>query len=217
VKVKYGDRWLAPGGREAAQDVRLNGTQTVQVAQALRAAAVRTFGRGNRVETFSFAVRLGKESKRLAERAAFAELASLPANAQLEVVCGGGDDVESFFLPAAAFQTVERTLLGRSPALTYTFLGGLWTTEGETIIPEEGDVLRFKLALTEGDITKAVAFTTPLGTPPTTVQCWIVPPDDGDFIDARPIKSSIAVGGFTARFAAEIPGAGYELHCNVVK
>ena len=218
MKVKYADRWLAPGGKEAAQDVRLNGVQTVQVAQALRASAARVFGRGHRVETYTFRVRLGKASKRQAERAALAELARLPASAQLEVVAGREpDDAESFFLPVAAFQSVERTLLGMSPALTYTFLGGLWTTEGSTIIPEEGDVLRNKVALIEGETAKAVVFAPALANVPTVVQCWIVPPDDGDFIDSRPLKTSIAVGGFTARFGAEIPGPGYELHWTAVK
>jgi hypothetical protein len=216
VKVKYADLWLATGGREAAANVAVNGTQVVDIQQLFNATAVRPVARGNKADTFSFSVRLLKTSLLYSERFILSHLANLPGSGQLEAVCGRDGDQQSFFLDAV-LQSVERTYLGLTPAVRYTFVGGLWTENGETIISEEGDVLRGKVALTAADTAKVVSFLSELGAPPTTVHVQIVPPDDGDFIDARPVKSTITESGFTTVFAAAIPAAGYELHWTAVK
>ncbi|MBC8011458.1 MAG: hypothetical protein H7067_15345 [Burkholderiales bacterium] len=219
MKVKYGSLWLASGGKEAAQDVRLNGRQVVDVQQLFNAAAVRPHGRGNKVDVFSFAIKLDKASRKLSERFLLSHFSDLPINGQLELVCGRAEDEggEQSFFNQCAFETCERTYVGRSPAIRYTFVCGLFTENGETIISEEGDVIRGKVNLTAADVDKAVTFLASIGAPPTVVQCWIVPPDGGDFIDCRALMSSITDEGFTAVFAAAIPAAGYELHWLIVK
>lgn len=216
MKVKYASTWLAPGGVERARDITLNGSQVVEVQQLFRAAAVRPVARGNKADTFTFTVTQLKDSVRFAERASLSQLADIPGSGQLEVVCGDTGDEQSFF-NQAALQSVDRSYVGRSLVLRYTFVCGLWTESGSTIISEEGDVIRGKVSLAASDTTKAVTFLASLGAPPTVVQAWIVPPDGGDFIDCRPVKSTITADGFTAAIASAIPASGYDLHWTVVK
>jgi hypothetical protein len=132
VKVKYGSLWLATGGKEAAQNVQLNGTQVVDVQQLFRAAAVRPVGRGNKADTLAFSVRLAKGTLRLAERFLLSHLAHLPTDGQLEIVCGRDSDSETFY-NHAALVSVERTQLGVSPSIRYTFTCGLFTTDGTSL------------------------------------------------------------------------------------
>lgn len=132
MKVKYAGIWLAPGGVECASGVSLNGSQVVELQQLFRATAIRPVARGNKQDVFSFAVRQAKDTVRLAERAMLSILATLPGSGQLEVTCGQTGDEETFYLDAV-LQSVERTSIGLSPAYRYTFVGGLFTTDGTSL------------------------------------------------------------------------------------
>lgn len=217
MKVKYAGTWLAPGGKFGARNVLVNGAPALRVRTLLRAAAVKVLGGDNKQDTFSFEVSREMATLRLSERAVLGELAWRPARGQLEVVCGAIGDEETFFLDAG-LAGVERTYHGVMPALRYNFVGGLWTTDGTTIISEDGDMKGNKILLTEGDEAKEVVYAPALGAPPRVVQCSIVPPDGGEFINCWPLKSSTAsTTGFVAVFAVPIPGPGYELHWTVVQ
>jgi len=56
TKVKYGDIWLAAGDDEYVDGFHVSGRWAVQVAELLRAASVKVFGRGNRKTEVQFSI-----------------------------------------------------------------------------------------------------------------------------------------------------------------
>lgn len=214
MKVKYAGTWLAPGGRNSAQGVSFNGTQLVDVQQLFRSDAVRPVARGNKADTFSFSSRTLFADGLLAGRAVVRALRDLAGEGLLEVTFGNAEIEETYYV-TAAFQGVERTLLGLSPAFRYTFVCGLFrqadTTSGETIyLPEEGLIVKKgKITLTEGSTSKTVTFAEAFESDPEVYPVVILP-EGGDIITCA-LNGEATAAGFEVVFSAPVPAGVYKL------
>lgn len=122
--ITYAAINLTPSDTEAAFDCALNGQAVVQAVDLVRAATRTHHGRGNRSEDLAFSVVRGFDTAREAEEFFLVHPAELPANGDLVITCGAGEDTSTKTLANAAYAGLSRRLSGRAVILSYRFNGG---------------------------------------------------------------------------------------------
>jgi hypothetical protein len=218
VPIRYGSIWLAGRGVFGARDFVVDGERLVDEVHFWRAARTTFYARGNRSATVSFSVTRLHASDRAAAVARATHLDSLQDQADLELWCGVGDDVQLVVLRDAVFVQGDVRLKGNTTEHTYTFRGAVIETDSvpgpdpfpADPDPEEGsDVTRRNtVALDSGAYAQDVAFITPMsGAPHVTVTIQV--PAGGDDLDARIEAGSVTAAGFRLLFPVQVPGIGY--------
>lgn len=211
MRVYYGSKYLAAGGLEGTRGINFNGTFLVDEAQFFRAAAAAFFARGNRATSLSFAVSRSFPSESDALIFAALEQNTLPGQADLIVSDEPG--TTAVRLASAVLEGISvGPLIGSSVEVSYQFRGGIFVPSilPPPPVPPVTDVITGNVSLALGDETKAIAFAVPFATPPSSVDCWVVPASGAPIllIDATPLHDTITGAGFTAAIGFPIPSNG---------
>lgn len=212
MKIRIGSTWLAPGGFEATQQLRVNGQQIIQEVEFFRAVAKQFYARGNRENSVSWSVTRSFGSQREADAFLFTHFNNLPNSGDVFIYCGSETDQQIITLPSAVLQAVaDASEIGTSVQVSYSIRGGLFRTDitpGPD--PDMSNIRRAEVALNDGDTGKAVVFSSPMpGVPVVTAN--VSAPDGGDALFATLQQSTISSSGFTVNFQGPIAGAGYFL------
>lgn len=116
---------LAAGGDQSPENLRVNGKQSVQTANLLRADDAGVFPRGGRVNTITFATTREHASCGAAEAFLFTHAATLPSGGLLTAVCEDADGAQvRFQAQAAAVSADEGLQRGITTTHTYTLVCG---------------------------------------------------------------------------------------------
>lgn len=125
MKIKINNYPLADGALEGVSQFKINGQRVSQVAQFLRAAAVRVFNRGNLQTTVTFAITRAHESLMAAELFILEHDLNLPPQGLVTFTAGGAETQETERYLADAMITVsDREYIGVTTIHHYTVVGG---------------------------------------------------------------------------------------------
>jgi hypothetical protein len=212
MKVRFGTIWLAPGGIESTSGFSINGQQINDPIQFYRATSTLFRPRGQRSDAIAFVSERKFNSVAEAERFLATFFSDLPEQADLYLFCG--DDAEQIVVyEDAVINNVARSSRGVSVTLQFNLSAGLPQTDTpapDVTEPDADMIKRGTPAITSGEDSIDVTFTTPFATTPVVVVA-IQSPDGGDVIAARVRDGSVTTDGFTADLSAPAPASGYKL------
>lgn len=209
MRVFYGTQYLAPGGLEGTRGISFNGAFLIDEAQFFRATAAAFFARGNRSTALAFAVSRSFASE--SDALIFAALAQNAIPGQADLIVSDEEGTTAVRLAAAVLESISvGPLIGSSVEVSYQFRGGIFVPSVLPPTPPSDTVITGNVALALNDETKAVVFATPFVTPPSSVECWVVPVSGAPvlFIGATPLHDTVTTTGFTAALGFPIPSNG---------
>ena len=203
-------------GRTGPTGLSFNGQPVIDEAQLFRAAYATLYGRGDGPVECGFTtwVQRPSEAALMLFMGTFRE--TLPVQADLVLT----DDAET--VSVRMVDAIREVTFGRVVGVTvqvnYRFRGARFTSEDVIELPEDSDTVKVKtVALTAGEVSKAVTFDSPFASVPRGVTAQLLLPTSsaqalGVYID----KSTITEGGFTVLFDAAVPASGYELSITAI-
>ena len=225
MNVLFETTWLAPGGVQAAAEVRLNGRQIVDDAMFFRAAYQTYFPRGNLYEEFSFTTHWILQTTTLSENFVMTHIGNLPmTNADtgpLQVICGAESSPQTIYSSLAVLESAEIIKYeGLSVDVRYSLRCQPFTSSVPPNIPAYPNAnelvpvfRRGQINISVGATSVAVTFSSPLNTlPGADPYCWISGPTGSTMFDCWCMHDTITVNGFTAGLGDAAPSGSYWLN-----
>ena len=207
---------LAPGGAQAAANVRVNGKQIIDIADFFRAVAANFFPRGNLSVEFSFTTHWVFNSTTQAEVFVLTHPTYLPMtnadNGVLQIVCGAESSPQTIYSPSAVLESAEIVgYVGRSVDVRYTLRCLPFQSTVPPNVPAYPSGNQVTLVFQRGlnsipalATQLAISFTTPFASTPFVVAS-MAQVTGSAAIFMRILQDTITVNGFTVEFSAPLP------------
>jgi hypothetical protein len=222
MRIVFETTWLAPGGVQAADGVRVNGQQIVDDADFFRAAASAFYPRGNLAVSLQFVTHWTFNTAKLAEVFALTHIALLPMGpgdlGVVQITCGNAPDTQLVYMNNAVLESARIvSVRGSSVDVEYVIRGPFFQTDVPPDVPgypDPGELTlvyrRGTVALTNGATSQAIVFSTPVSTTPVVV-CNVNGVSGSAAIFGRILSDTVSTTGFTVEFSAAIPDGTYTL------
>lgn len=222
MNVIFSTSWLAPGGTQAARNVRVNGKQLVDDADFFRAATMSFYPRGNQSVELRFVTSWQLASLRAAEVFVMTHARNLPMSVNdlgvVQCICGLPPDTQTVYANNAVLESANIVgYRGLSVDVEYVIRAPFFQTDVPPDIPSYPNpnelVLVYRRAtvpIPAGVTSLAVAFSSPFGTAPVVVpsMCGV---SGSTAIFARLLSDTVGINGFTVEFSGVTPDNTYTL------
>ena len=228
MQILFETTYLAPGQAQSADQIALDGEQIVDEADFFRAATRTFFPRGNISVSFEFTVHYVFNTLGAAEVFLLTLPGQVPMtsadNGVLQCICAPEipSQTATCYMSGAVLRKCSIVkAVGVSISVRYSFVGPGFTSSvpgtGLPTYPNPNEITqvfrRGKIALLPGATSQAVTYTSALpGAPGADPYCWISGPTGGAMFDCWTADDTVTTAGFTAQFAAAVPGSGYYLN-----
>ncbi len=222
MTILFETTWLAPGGVQAADAVRVNGQQLVDDAAFFQAANLAFYPRGNASVTLQFVTHWNFNTAKAAEVFLLTLSNQVPMTQNdsgvVQCTCGTNDDTQIVYMNAAVLESVRvLRYVGTSVDVEYSIRGPYFQTDIPPDVPSYPDpdelVLVYRratVAIAAAATSVAVVFSSPFSTVPIVVVSMNgVSGSVGIF--GRILSDTVTVNGFTVEFSAETPDNSYTL------
>ncbi len=222
MNIVFETTWLAPGGFQAASDVRVNGQQVVDDASFFQAASISFYPRGNVGVTLSFTTKWQFNTPQAAEVFALMLPTMVPMGPSdsgvLQCFCGLPPNQQTVYMAGAVLESVRVVKqIGVSVEVAYTVKGPGFQTDVPPNVPgypDPGELTlvyrRATVPIPAGAASIAVAFSSPFNTAPVIVPC-VCGVSGSPAIFGRLLSNTVTINGFTVEFSDLTPDDTYTL------
>ena len=188
-----------------------NGQPILDVVAFFRAAQSNVYGRHDGPEEFTQRVWRTFDTQAQVLTFCATHRATLPLQADLTIV---DDDETAALVMADAVREVRISrVIGLAVLVDYKWTGsGFASGDVPGDIPTDDSAVKTGyVSLSASDESKDIAFDIPFGATPKFADAVICPPPGNGGFEAWPVEGTLTASGFTAGFAAAVPGSGYVL------
>ena len=215
MNVLYETTWLAPGGAQAAADVRLNGKQIVDEALFFRAPYALFYPRGNLSLDFEFVTHWVFDTTTIAENfvasiASYSPVTNADSGV-LQLICGAESTPQTVYSASAVLESVDVIrYIGRSVDVRYRLRCTPFSTtmppNTPTAYPPAQTLVfqRGSNSIPALSTQLAIAFSQSFSSVPIVVAC-MAQVTGSAAIFCRVLKDTVTVNGFTVEFSAPLP------------
>ncbi len=222
MNILFETTWLAPGGFQAAADVRVNGQQIVDDASFFQAAAMAFYPRGNLSDTLAFSTKWQFSTPTAAEVFALTLPTMVPMSASdsgvVQCICGNAPNAQTVYMNNAVLESVRVIKqIGTSVEVAYVLKGPGFQTDIPPDVPgypDPGELTlvyrRATVPIPSGVGSLAVAFSSPFNTAPVIVPC-MCGVSGSPALFARLLSNTVTTNGFTVEFSDLTPDDTYTL------
>lgn len=215
MNVLYETTWLAPGGAQAASQVRVNGKQIVDEAKFFRGVATTPIPRGNLSLDFEFVTHWVFSDTTIAENFVVSIASYSPMtnsdNGVLQVVCGAESSPQTVYSGLAVLESADVIgYVGRSVDVRYRLRCTPFTTtmppNTPTAYPPATSLVfqRGLNSIPSLATELSIAFSQAFSSVPIVVAC-MAQQSGSAAIFCRVLQDTVTVNGFTVEFSAALP------------